>query len=113
MTQAQPEIGKVFHALGDPTRRAIAERLSRGPSTVSTLAAEMSISLTAVGQHMAILEAAGLAASHKLGRIRSCQSSREGFQVLEGWLKQNRTTLELQLDRLGEFLSQPTDEWLG
>jgi DNA-binding transcriptional ArsR family regulator len=97
---------QVFHALGDPTRRAIVERLSEGPVSVSRLAEPLGITLTAVSQHLAVLEACGLAVTEKLGRVRTCQIGQEGFAVLQQWLSDHRTQLEKQLDALGEILAE-------
>jgi len=68
MTAAQ-----VFHALGDPTRRAIVEKLSEGPCSVSALAAPLQITLTAVAQHLQVLEECGLVHTEKIGRVRTCR----------------------------------------
>ena len=103
LTQIDP--ARVFHALGDPTRRAIVEMLSRAPRTISGLATALSITLTAVGQHLAILEACGLARTEKLGRTRTCSLDRKGLDTLEHWIKERRTPLEESLDRLGELLA--------
>ncbi|HEY9127495.1 MAG TPA: metalloregulator ArsR/SmtB family transcription factor [Acidobacteriaceae bacterium] len=97
---------RVFHALGDPTRRAIVEMLGRGPRTVSHLASALEITLTAVGQHLAILESCGLARTEKLGRVRTCSLERAGLDALERWIKERRTLLEHGLDRLGSLLAE-------
>ena len=104
---SQGQVDRVFHALGDPTRRAIMERLSEGPRSVSGLAGPLSITLTAVAQHLQILEEAGLARTEKTGRVRTCRIDPAGFATLEQWISQRRTTLERQLDRLGDFLAEP------
>jgi DNA-binding transcriptional ArsR family regulator len=98
--------GRVFHALGDPTRRTMVEMLGRAPRTVSGLAAALNITLTAVGQHLAILEACGLARTEKLGRVRTCSLHRAGLDAVEGWIRERRTPLEHGLDRLGELLEE-------
>ena len=66
-------IDRVFHALGDPTRRAILDRLTRGPLSVSRLAEPLNITLTAVVQHLQVLEESGLVFTEKLGRVRTCR----------------------------------------
>src|SRR5262249_30234132 len=63
---------RLFNALGDPTRRAIVDKLVRGPSTVSRLAAPLEITITAVRQHLDVLEACGLVRTEKVGRVRTC-----------------------------------------
>jgi DNA-binding transcriptional ArsR family regulator len=96
----------VFHALGDPTRRAIVERLSRGPASVTALAQPLGVTLTAVAQHLQVLVDCGLARTQKVGRVRTCSLETEGLTVMEGWIAERRATLEQQLDRLGDLLAQ-------
>lgn len=100
------DIARVFHALGDPTRRAILDRLSKGPLSVSALAAPLGISLTAVAQHLEILENCGLAQTEKVGRVRTCRIESAGFDALELWIRDHRTIWEQRLDRLGLILGQ-------
>ena len=98
------DIDQVFHALGDPTRRAILDRLSRGPVSVSQLAEPLGITLTAVGQHLEILEACGLAATEKVGRVRTCRAASAGLDALEHWVREHRTEWERRADRLEKLL---------
>jgi DNA-binding transcriptional ArsR family regulator len=98
------DIDRVFHALGDQTRRAILERLRGGPVSVSQLARPLGITLTAVGQHLEILEACGLAVTEKLGRVRICRMGSAGLDALEEWVRQHRTEWERRMDRLGDLL---------
>ena len=106
MASPKGDIGRVFHALGDPTRRAIVERLSEGPISVSGLAAPLSITLTAVAQHLQILEESGLARTEKSGRVRTCRIETAGLSVLEQWIKDRRSLWERRLDQLGEILAE-------
>ena len=99
MTSAQ-EIDGLFHALGDPTRRAILARLSQGPSSASGLAAPLAITVTAVGQHLRLLEASRLIVTRKQGRVRTCAIASEGFSVLERWIGYHRAMWEERFDRL-------------
>ncbi|MDE3201691.1 MAG: winged helix-turn-helix transcriptional regulator [Acidobacteriota bacterium] len=96
----------LFHALGDPTRRAMLDMLSAGPMSVSALAEPLGITLTAVTQHMQILEEAELAKSEKLGRVRSCRVEPRGFDRLEKWVKDHRTEWERKLDKLSAMLEE-------
>lgn len=98
---------KVFDALGDPTRRAIVDRLRGGPLSVSTLAGPLRITLTAVGQHLQVLEESGLVRTEKSGRIRTCRLDPAGFQALHAWVKNHQSIWERGLDRLGDLLSEP------
>jgi DNA-binding transcriptional ArsR family regulator len=103
------DINRVFHALGDPTRRAILDRLSAGPASVSALAGPLGITLTAVAQHLEILEASGLARTEKIGRVRTCRIESAGFDALERWIADHRTIWEKRFDRLGQFLIDEED----
>ncbi len=96
----------MFHALGDPTRRAMVERLSDGPLSVSKLAEPLDISLTAVGQHLQVLEEVGLVRTEKVGRVRTCSLEPGGFAVLERWIKDRRSIWERRLDQLGDLLAE-------
>lgn len=100
------EIDRIFHALGDPTRRAMVDRLSAGPLSVSALASPLKMTLTAVAQHLQVLEDCGLVRTEKTGRVRSCRVEPAGFAVLQGWLSERRTLWERRLDRLAEFLEE-------
>lgn len=97
---------RLFHALGDPTRRAILERLSTRPLSVSRLATPLQITLTAVAQHLRILEQSGLVRTEKLGRVRRCRIEPTGFSLLEQWLRDHRLAWEQRFDRLGELLDE-------
>lgn len=104
MRERRVDVDQVFHALGDPTRRAMVDRLSRGPVSVSQLAERLGITLTAVGQHLAILEACGLAATEKVGRVRTCRMASTGLDALEHWVREHRTEWERRMDRLEGLL---------
>src|SRR5580700_1766482 len=99
-------IDRVFHALGDPTRRAIVEKLSEGPISVSRLAAPLAITLAAVVQHLQILEQSGLVRTEKAGRIRTCRVEPLGFSVAEKWIHERRAIWERRFDRLGDLLAE-------
>jgi DNA-binding transcriptional ArsR family regulator len=106
MLNKQAPLDLVFHALADPTRRAMVERLTRGPATVSELAAPMSMSLAAVMQHLRVLEESRLLRTEKQGRVRTCSIDPDVLKRAEAWLSERRTLWENQLDRLGEMLAE-------
>jgi DNA-binding transcriptional ArsR family regulator len=104
---AEPEpVDRVFHALADRHRRAIVERLSRGPATVSELARPLPMSLPGALQHVRILEASGLVRSEKVGRVRTCRIEPAAIRPVERWIAARRLSWEGRLDRLGEYLSE-------
>lgn len=104
------DLDGVFRALGDPTRRAMVERLARGPASVSDLAAPFNMALPTVVVHLRVLEAAHIVESAKVGRVRTYQLTPGGFGDAIDWLLANRLPAEKRLDRLGNFLSEPTKE---
>ena len=100
------DIDRLFHALGDPTRRAILDRLSSGPMSVSRLAEPLEITVTAVAQHLQVLEKCALVRTEKRGRVRTCRIAPEGFSELERWIRGHRSQWERRLDRLGDMLTE-------
>jgi DNA-binding transcriptional ArsR family regulator len=106
MTRPAVDTDRLFHALGDPTRRAILDALAHGPVSVSRLAGPLEITLTAVVQHLQILEEVRLVHTEKLGRVRTCRIETAGFRALEQWIRDHRTAWERKLDRLGEMLDE-------
>lgn len=103
------QVGRVFHALGDPTRRAILERLSRRPASASALAAPLRVTVAAVVQHLQVLEASGLIRTEKVGRVRSCEVRPEGLRVLERWIAERRAAWLDRFDRLERILDEGKD----
>ena len=95
-----------LRALVEPTRRAIVERLSRGPATVSALAEPFDMTFAAVVQHLQVLEACGLIRSEKVGRVRTCRIEPQGLAPLADWIAERRMIVERRLDRLGQILDE-------
>ena len=104
MKRKKPEIDLIFRALGDATRRAMMERLSQGPMSVSNLAEPFNLTLAAVVQHLQVLEECGLVQTEKVGRVRSCRIEPTGLDAMEKWIRARRSVWERQLDRLGDLL---------
>jgi DNA-binding transcriptional ArsR family regulator len=102
-------LDRMFHALADPSRRAMVERLSRGPASVSELARPLPMSLAAVVQHLQVLEASGLVRSEKVGRVRTCRIQPSALRTAERWISERRTSWERRLDRLGDYLAEQPD----
>jgi DNA-binding transcriptional ArsR family regulator len=103
-------VDRVFHALADPNRRGIVERLSLGPATVSELAEPLPMSLSAVVQHLEVLQVSGLVSSEKVGRVRTCRIEPAALRPVERWITARRSSWERRLDRLGEYLAEDNDE---
>jgi len=110
MLNQRASINRVFHALGDPTRRAIVEKLSEGPISVSRLAVPLDITLAAVIQHLQVLEKSGLVRTEKVGRVRTCLIEPKGFSVAEKWIEERRSLWEKRFDRLGDLLAEPEED---
>jgi DNA-binding transcriptional ArsR family regulator len=103
LNQSTP-LDLAFQALADPTRRAMLERLSRSPASVSDLARPLSMTFPAVMQHLAVLEGAGLVASEKVGRVRTCRIDERALSVAESWISARRAEWERRFDRLDDYL---------
>src|ERR1700678_402604 len=92
-----------FQALADPARRSMLAQLTRGPSSVSALARPLAMSLSAVMQHLAVLEGSGLVRSQKVGRVRTCRIEPKALSLAEQWINQRRAEWERHFDQLGEY----------
>lgn len=109
MPDNKPNVHRIFHALGDPTRRAIMEKLSDGPISVSQLAEPLEVTLAAVVQHLQILEESGLVRTEKVGRVRTCRIDPKGLDVVQHWITDRRSLWEKRLDWLGDLLAEPDE----
>jgi DNA-binding transcriptional ArsR family regulator len=101
------ELDRMFHALGDSSRRAMVERLSRGPASVSELARPFEMALPTVVQHLGVLETAGIVTSAKVGRVRTYQLVPGALTSAADWIGRQRLPAERRLDRLGTLLNRP------
>jgi DNA-binding transcriptional ArsR family regulator len=98
------ELSYVFRALTDPTRRAVLERLTRGPAAVSELAQPFKMALPSFVQHLGVLEDCGLVRSKKKGRVRTYSLAPQPLKAAENWLSAQRLEWERRLDSLDDFL---------
>jgi DNA-binding transcriptional ArsR family regulator len=105
-----PPLDLAFQALSDPGRRAMVERLSVGPASVSELAAPLPMTLSAVVQHLKILEQAGLVKSEKLGRVRTCRLEIRAMTTVERWIGERKRFWEQQYDQLEAYLAATEDK---
>lgn len=105
MVKYSERLDRVFHALADPTRRAMVERLARSPASVSELGRPFDMSMPAIVQHLKVLEDAGILSSQKVGRVRTVQLEPDALVVPGEWIAGQRTPAEQRLDRLGAALA--------
>jgi DNA-binding transcriptional ArsR family regulator len=110
MLDQAADLDRVFHALADPGRRVMVERLSRGPASVSELAGPLEMSLAAVLQHVQVLEASGLVRTRKAGRTRTCSINTSVLRSAESWIAERRMLWEGRLDRLGNYLADQASD---
>ena len=103
-SSAQP-LDRVFHALGDPTRLAMVQRLAERPLSVSEIAGPLSMAMPSVLQHLKVLEDAELVRSKKTGRVRTCEIRRETLDAAQDWLSVQREVWEAHTDRLEAFVA--------
>ena len=106
MSEPWSQADRVFHALGDPTRRRILKMLSARPHSVKGLAEPLGITLTAVAQQLRLLEEAGLVGTEKIGRVRTCRLEESGLDAAQQWISECRTSWSRRLDRLGALLDE-------
>ncbi|MFN7953862.1 MAG: metalloregulator ArsR/SmtB family transcription factor [bacterium] len=97
-------LDRVFKALADPTRRAVLERLSRGPAPMTELARPFDMRLPSFSQHLDVLEGCGLVRSTKAGRVRTYRLAPQPLKIAETWMVRQRTTWERRLDQLDRYL---------
>jgi len=102
-------VHRIFHALGDPTRRAIMEKLSDGPISVSQLAEPLEVTLAAVVQHLQVLEESGLVRTEKIGRVRTCRIDPKGLDAVQQWIEDRRSLWEKRFALLGDLLAEPEE----
>jgi DNA-binding transcriptional ArsR family regulator len=110
MAKHDLDLSPLFHALADPTRRSILARLARGPASVKELAAPTGLRLPTVMRHLSVLEEAGLIATAKDGRVRTCALVPEALTPMRTWLDEQRAIWEARLDRLDDYVTQLMEE---
>ncbi len=106
MAKHDPHLDLLFHALSDPTRRMMLNRLAKGPAPVTELAGPTGLRLPTILRHLSVLEEAGLVATQKDGRVRSCAFQPKALQPMTDWLEDQRKVWEARLDRLDDYVTQ-------
>ena len=104
MAKHDPELSLLFHALADETRRSMLSQLAQGPARVTDLAGPTGLSLPTVMRHLSVLEEAGLIATSKDGRVRTCAMVPEAMDPVRTWIDEQRAIWEARLDRLDKFV---------
>lgn len=107
VNQPRP-LDSVFHALADPTRRAVISRLLKGAAPVKQLSEPFEMGLPAFLKHLSVLEASGLIHTEKQGRVRTCRVDAAALAAAEGWLSQQRAIWQGRTDRLADFVESQT-----
>lgn len=106
MANNKQSIDVLFHALGDPTRRAVVERLSHGAASVRELAKPFPMALPSFMKHLTVLEKSNIITSKKVGRVRTCYLQPSALDRVDGWLRDRRTIWESRLDALEHYLNK-------
>lgn len=104
MANHDPDLSLLFHALADATRRSILNQLAQGPARVTDLAGPTGLRLPTVMRHLSVLEEAGLIATSKDGRVRTCAILPEAMEPARTWIDEQRNIWEARLDRLDAFV---------
>lgn len=104
MAKHDPDLSLLFHALADPTRRSLLMRLAEGPAPVTELSLPTGLRLPTVMRHLSVLESAGLIATAKDGRVRTCAIVPEALAPMRTWLDAQRAVWEARLDRLDDYV---------
>lgn len=106
MAKYDPDLSLIFHALSDPTRRAMFARIGKGAVPVGELARPTGLALPTVMRHLAVLEAAALIETEKTGRTRYCRAVPQTLEAAMGWLAEQRVIWEARTDRLEDYVAQ-------
>ncbi|WP_417235054.1 ArsR/SmtB family transcription factor [Arthrobacter sp.] len=109
MAKCLDSLDIAFRALADPTRRSVVARLAAGPASVGELAGDFAMALPSFVKHVRQLEAAGLVATRKSGRVRICTLERQPFRVVESWIDEQQRLWEERADRLEELVTTEED----
>ena len=110
MASQSPAMDLVFHALADPTRRAVVQRLGKGAATVSELAEPFDMALPSFLKHLSVLERSHLIASQKRGRVRTCSLQRDSLMAAEGWFTEQRALWQNRYSNLDGLLAKLSGE---
>lgn len=109
MTEIE-SIDRYFQAMADPYRRGFVERLSKGPASVTELAAPANVQLPAVLKHLRVLEDGGIVVSEKVGRVRTYRMRADAFKAMNDWIEQRQRDMNAAFDRLATVMAETPEE---
>jgi DNA-binding transcriptional ArsR family regulator len=104
VSQHSPSLDRVFHALADPTRRAMLRNLAAGERNIGELAAPFSMSFAAASKHVKVLESAGLLRRKVAGRSHICRIEPSPLAAADRWLRYYQQFWTKRLDALDALL---------
>ena len=110
MTNSTKSLDNVFHALADPTRRAVIRRLGAGPASTTELAEPFDMALPSFMKHLSVLEESGLISTRKIGRVRTCRIRKRKLAAAESWIVQQRALWEGRTDRFVDYVEDPAQK---
>jgi DNA-binding transcriptional ArsR family regulator len=94
------QFDRLFHALADPYRRHMVERLARGPASVKELAMPIEIGMPSALKHLRVLEEGGIVLSQKMGRVRTYRMRPQALRSVSQWIKLREAAMNKVFDRL-------------
>jgi DNA-binding transcriptional ArsR family regulator len=95
-----------FAALSDATRRGVLEQLGRGDASITELAEKFHMTLTGMKKHVGVLEQAGLVATKKVGRVRTCRLGRSRLEDEAAWIERYRQLWDARFDELDKIVDE-------
>ncbi len=104
MVHYQARLDATFAALADVTRRGVLEQLTRSDASITDLAQRFDMTLTGMKKHVSVLEQAGLVATEKIGRVRTCKLGQRRLEEEAAWIERHRQLWSARFDALDELV---------
>jgi DNA-binding transcriptional ArsR family regulator len=95
-----------FAALSDATRRGVLEQLGRADASITDLAEKFHMTLTGMKKHVGVLEQAGLVATEKVGRVRTCKLGPRRLDEETAWIERHRQLWASRFDELDKVVEE-------
>jgi DNA-binding transcriptional ArsR family regulator len=102
----RPRLDATFAALSDATRRGILESLGRADASITDLAEKFHMTLTGMKKHVGVLEQAGLVATEKVGRVRTCKLGRRRLEEEAAWIERYHQLWDARFDELDKIVEE-------